>query len=437
MDVKALVLRNAMALLLLAAIGAAFAVLGVRRLGNREPVYHPRPAMTAEVAAESQQGVPTRFGEALALLDTELESARAQATLQPDAWSSWEEVANTYLDRARLTGSFEDYRAAGDAFDRAFAVAGPGLGPHVSHAGYNIALHRLAKAEPDLAAIEKAVVPDKAQLAVATGMRGDIAFYSGRYADARTLYERSHDMHRTLGTAFRLANYWGRMGDEPKARRYLDEAESGISGPQQETHAFIALDHGRWDEAQWRFHRADLIFPGHWLIQQYLARTVGLRGKPERSLAMFRTIFARTGLPDSADAIAGLYRSMGNRAQSEAWAARAEAIWRHRLALIPEAFGEPRRALALAQRNFAARPFAEAATGLAWAYMANHRPADAIRTIAPTLDSGWTAAEPHIVAAEAYALLGHGGEADAERRRALEINPHSFDRNPGMTWLEH
>ena len=131
-----------------------------------------------------------------------------------------------------------------------------------------------------------------------------------------------------------------------------------------------------------------------------------------------------------------------------AWAAKADALWRKRLALIPEAayghaldhelaFGDPRRALALAQRNYAARPYAEAATGLAWAYMANHRPADAVRAVEPVLGSGWTAAEPHIVAAEAYALLGRSEEADAERRRALEINPHSFDRNPGMVWLEH
>ena len=453
---KALLLRNAVALVILAAIAAAFGVVGARHLIRREPIYHPAPALTADQAARIQTGVPTRYREALALLDAELPFAIRQAEAQPTAWSLWEEVANTYLDRARLTGSFTDYVAAGQAFDRAFAVRGSGLGPRISHAGYNIALHRLPLVEPDLVAVEKAVVPDKAQLAVVAGMRGDVAFYGGRYADARTLYERSHDMHRTLGTAFRLANYWGRMGDETKARRYLDEAEAALgSAPQQETHAFIemtrgifASDHGRWDEAQWHFHRADLIFPGHWLIEQYLARMVGLRGKPERSMAMFKTISARTGLPEPADAVAGLYRSMGDRAASQQWAAKADGLWRKRLALIPEAayghaldhelaFGDPRRALALAQRNYAARPYAEAATGLAWAYMANHRPQDAVRVIEPVLGSGWTAAEPHIVAAEAYALLGRSEEADAERRRALEINPHSFDRNPGMVWLEH
>jgi hypothetical protein len=52
------------------------------------------------------------------------------------------------------------------------------------------------------------------------------------------------------------------------------------------------------------------------------------------------------------------------------------------------------------------------------------------------LASGWVAAEPHIVASEAHALLGQGPEADAERKAALAINPHSLDRNPGLVWLE-
>jgi hypothetical protein len=52
------------------------------------------------------------------------------------------------------------------------------------------------------------------------------------------------------------------------------------------------------------------------------------------------------------------------------------------------------------------------------------------------LASDWVSAEQHIAAAQAYALLGRGEEADAERGKALAINPRSFDRNPGLLWLE-
>jgi tetratricopeptide (TPR) repeat protein len=165
-------------------------------------------------------------------------------------------------------------------------------------------------------------------------------------------------------------------------------------------------------------------------------------------MALYKSIAKRTDMPEAFDAVAGLYRAQGDLAESQAWAAQAGIRWAKRLAVLPEAayghaldhelaFGDAKRALIIAQRNFANRPFGESATGLASAYMANQRPADAVRVIEPVLTSGWVAAEPFIVAAEAYALTGQPAKADAAHKRALEINPHSFDRNPGLVWLEH
>ena len=98
-------------------------------------------------------------------------------------------------------------------------------------------------------------------------------------------------------------------------------------------------------------------------------------------------------------------------------------------------FGDPAVALDIAKRNYALRPNGEAASGLAWALLANHRPADALAAIKPILASGWVSAESHIVAAQAYALLAKGRDAEAERRAALAIDPHGLDRNPGVIWL--
>jgi hypothetical protein len=80
--------------------------------------------------------------------------------------------------------------------------------------------------------------------------------------------------------------------------------------------------------------------------------------------------------------------------------------------------------------------YAESAIGLASALIANRRPAEALRVIEPVLASGWVSADQHIVAAQAYALLGKGREAEAEREKAVAINPRSLDRNPGLFWLE-
>jgi Tfp pilus assembly protein PilF len=100
------------------------------------------------------------------------------------------------------------------------------------------------------------------------------------------------------------------------------------------------------------------------------------------------------------------------------------------------AFGDPVRALEAAQHNYALRPYGDAVTALAAAYLANHRAPEAMAVLKPLFAAGWVSAEPHIIASEAYALLGQGAQADSERQAALAINPRSLDRNPGMTWLE-
>src|SRR5208282_701998 len=119
--------------------------------------------------------------------------------------------------------------------------------------------------------------------------------------DALALYEQSHRKMVLMSTSFRLAYYWGRMGDPAKARRYLDEAESTVIGPQQQQRAFLemyrgilALDIGQWNQAEASFRRADAIFPGYWLIQEHLAMVLALKGHPDEAMALYRGIADRT-----------------------------------------------------------------------------------------------------------------------------------------------
>ena len=449
-----LAIRGALAGLVLAAMGLAYAAFEAPRGADDIAPFTPTHAVTHEVAAANQQGVPTTYVEQLTYFNHEMAFEQKAVDAHPADWGMIEELANIYLARARLTGSFDDYAKAGTLFDEAAATAPAGHGPHLNRAVYNFTVHRLGAVEPDLRAVDRYAIPDNAETATVIGLRGDLAFYSGHYREALALYQRSHHIIVTVPTCFRLANYWGRMGDPDKARRYLDEAESQITGPQQQQRSFLemhrgilALDRGLWDEAEAHFRRADAIFPGHWLIQEHLAMVLALKGHPDQAMAIYRAIAVRENLPEAADAVAGLYRATGDFDNAKAWAARADALWSHRLAQLPEAayghavdhllaFGAPAQTLQVALHNYQTRPYADAASQLAWAYMANHRPDDALRILAPVLSSGWVSAEPHIVAAEAHALLGQGPAADAERKAALAVNPHSLDRNPGLVWLE-
>jgi tetratricopeptide (TPR) repeat protein len=405
-------------------------------------------------AAAAQQGAPTTAAELLASIDHDLAIAQARAAKSINAWSDRAQVGSLLMARARLKGSFEDYRDAGHAFDAAFAVAAPGTGPHLERAGFNFAVHRLSAMAPDLAAVDHYVIPDAGNKAAVLELRGDIAFYTGHYAAAKALYDKSRATMPTVAANAKLANWYWRMGDDTRAMASLDAADRGIGGPQQQLHAFIELrrglidlSRGRWPEAEARFRRADDMFPGWWVIEEQLATVRALRGAPDEAMAIFRRMAARDAQPDAYDGIAGLYRAQGDFPNAQAAAAKAGAMWDARLALLPEAalghaidhllaFGDPAQALAAAQRNYALRPYGDAATALAAAYLANHRAADALAVLRPLFAVGWASAEPHIIASEAYALLGQGKQADAERQAALAINPRSLDRNPGMTWLE-
>jgi tetratricopeptide (TPR) repeat protein len=444
--------RAFLAVLLLALAGLATGLFRTPTVWLRQ-VHHREPALDHVAAAAAQQGQPTTATESLARIDHDLPIARQQADAGPRDWSSRAAVGDLLLARARLTGSFDDYTASGQAYDQAATLAPAGSGPHFERATWNFSVHRLDAMTADLDALDHYALPDDALVAGKLGLRGDQAFYRGQYADALHWYGKAQSRMATLGGDFRLANYYARMGEPDRALDMLQQGEDRVTGPQQQMLGFIEMRRGMiemgrgdWTKAEAHFRRSEDIFPGTWLVAEQLATVRALQGHPEEAMAIFRRM-ATLGLPDAYDGMAGLARAHGDFAQSRAYATQADTLWRRRMAQLPEAayghaldhllaFGDPAEALLVAKRNYAARPYADSATGLAWAFLANHRAQEALAAIQPTLASGWTVAEPHVVASEAYALLGQGKQADAERAAALAINPHSFDRNPGMTWLE-
>lgn len=417
------------------------------------PHRAPSPAMGHAAAAAVQQGLPTTAAEARAALDGALRAAREQAR-GSENWSDHARIGAILLSRARLDGEFQDYVDAGTALEAAFKVAPAGSGPHLDRAEWSLAVHRIAAIAPDLERIDAYAVSDAVERGAVLELRGDVAFYSGRYREALSSYQRAAQIAPGVGADLRLANYHAKMGAPEIARAFLDQADARIGGPQQQLRAYIemrravlALHAGQWEEAERRLRRADDIFPGYPVVEDRLARVRALRGAPDEALAIFRAIAGRGEHPEVFDAIAAIHRTRGEVSESRSWAARARAAWERRLALLPEAAmghavehllaaGDAARALELAQRDYANRPFGDSAVTLASAHLANRNAPAALAVLRPALAAGWKTPEAHVMAAQAYAVLGDGRRADAERRAALALNPRSLDRNAGLVLLE-
>jgi tetratricopeptide (TPR) repeat protein len=404
----------------------------------------PSPEMSAGQGTGSAVGLTgfaRSYPEAIARLDATIADGRARVAAGPDQWLLHEILARNYLAKARLSGSFDDFAAARSALARAFELAPPGSGPHLSQAALDFGMHRLNDSERQLALIDAyAIPPDPVERAEIAAMRGDLAFYRGDYPSAMRAFERADALAPGAAT-FRRAIYAARMGAPAEAEHFFDRSERELQSPTAQVRAYhelqrgiLDLERGRLDDALAHFRRADRVFPGHWLIEEHIAEVATLQGRLDEAEAMYRDIVRRTGHPEFMDALAGIAAERGDAAARDAWSRRAAAVWRQRLAQFPEAAyghaidhcldkGDRACALSLAERNHRARPYGDAKVKLAQALLLNGRLDEARRMIDTALASPWRTADLHKVASDIYAAIGERAEAARQLAAARSINP--------------
>jgi tetratricopeptide (TPR) repeat protein len=417
-----------------------------------------RQSGAAEIDQGEQQpvalsGIASSYSGILAATDIAIANAEAQVAAANDQWLLHENVARSYLERARFSGNYGDYVAADAALTRAFAVAAPGTGPHLVRAQLDFRMHRLAEAERQLTLIEGYAIPSPPdERAEILAMRGDIAFYRGNLKAALQHYKEADRL--SPGTAtFRRAIYAMKTGDFERAEITFDqtEREARVLAPQLQAfielqRGLLDLERGNWPSAENWFRKADRSFPGYWLTQAHLVQMWALRGKAEKAEQGYRKIIERSEQPEVMDALAALYRSQGDAEASREWAERSGAIWAKRLQQFPQAayghalehelvLGNPATALALARKNMAARPYGESATMLGWALLANNRPAEARDVLERMGRTAWRSAQQYAALSQAYAMLGDIDRRDAARDAALTINPRTFDPAAPLIWF--
>ena len=412
--------------------------------GSRTAAPPPVPAREtapAQVAAAPAAGraTTTDYQREAAALDGAIDNAVRFIDQHKDNTLAALETVALYVERARLTGNYGDYAKAEALLAAATARGDKASFPCLAHAKLHYALHRLQAATAALAACPGPVDPVET-----AGLSADIAFYSGRYKEAEDLYRALVNQVGTPQQYIRLAMLRNRTGSPGEAAALLEAAEKRYHGASATMKAWLkvqrgllAWDRGRLDEALALYRLAEDALPGWWLIDEQIAETKRLLGDSTGAQALYESVIRRSGQPEHMDELARLLREGATPAAATEWIKRAETLYRQRLDAFPEAsvghavdhflqFGTPAEALALARRNAELRPYGDAQIALAAALFRAGQAGAAADLIARVEASGWNTAQLHAIAAQINAGLGRRAEADAQRAKAVAMNPHAM-----------
>lgn len=387
------------------------------------------------------------YEASVAQLDKEVASLRARAEAMPHSWFALELAAQKHLDRARLTGNYQDYADAEALLEQAFEISGDG-GPRMTRARLNYSLHRFDFIGADLSVLENRILLSNVQQANIVGLKADVAFYQGNYQDALEGYHEALALTRNSTNLFRLAVYHWYTGDFELAEQFLDEANTEANNLSPRLTAFFHLhrglfdlDRGRYDEALAHYEAADAAFGGWWLIAEHIAEIYVLQGKTKKAKAIYEDVITKTGNPEFMNALAGISDS---EEEASNWTKQArttyerqlnqfpEASYRHALGHYLESGDANAKALDLAIANYKLRPYGESETLLAQAYLQNGQVNEAKALIETTLASVWESAELHATAALIFEASGDLDRAELERSAAQAINP---DAVQNLSWL--
>jgi len=394
------------------------------------------PAPALDPAAIRPGFGPATFAAALAASDATVDGARVTLATHPGEWLRLEVLARALAARHRLTADAADLAEAERLLERALAIAPWPAGPALTAAEVSLAVHDLDGAERSLARFDASAVPAPPdEQAVAGSLRCEIAFQRGDLPRARQLCSGGD-----LGSLLRRANLAAKSGDTGAAVRIV---ETELRRPRLAPQAFatlalqrasLALATGDWEAAGAWARAAERAFPGYWLSEAYLAQQLALEGDPAGATRRYTELARRTGDPDVLDALARLAEADGQAAEARRWAAQAGAAWQQRARLLPITYathhaehlllhGDPRRALALAQADYARRPYSGTIVHYAYALWRSGEPARALAVVRHGEARGFVTAEMKLVEAVSLGSLGRAAEAGTALAAARRLNP--------------
>ncbi len=432
----------------LAGLFAVIALSGGLAWALSGPLAAPAPVEPPDIAVAPHPATPLGPEGPLAAFDRRIEAQRRFAEEHP-SYLRWDHLAQAYVDRGRASGDYRDYQRAEDALSRSFELAPPGAGPFLRRAVLDATMHRIARLEVDLTALDSVVLMSRGDRETMGSLRADAAFYSGRYDEARTLYAAQLAQARGVASLVAMAQLEWRTGRFDAAAPLLDEAvaldeEDAMRAWALSARAMMERDRGQLEAAITAIRASRALAPESAHLDEIFAELLEARGNDAAALERYQSIAARTESPQAMDGAARILGARGDTIAEGELVTAARQMYEAQIALFPEAaYGHAidhwlrleddiDRTVEIAEGNALARPFGEARTKLAMAYVLAGRMDDAARELDETIESGWSSADTHAVRAIVAERQGDDERAEAERSLAEGIAPGIVER---LGWL--
>ncbi len=414
-------------------IGAA--VVGVLLVLGAGAALQPRgdgPA-TADAAprarAVSQNGSSQDLGAAV-------KQAQEHLRKFPEDWSGWAGLGMAYVQQGRITVDPAYYPQAEGAFqrslkvrpkDNALALAGQG------------ALAAARHDFPEALRLGTLAATADPYLATAHGVVGDALIELGRYDEAFQAIQRMVDAKPDTSSYSRASYAWELRGDTTRARTALEQALAvSPSGADAGFSLYylgeLAFNAGDLKTAAARYEEGTQRAAEYLPLKAGAAKLLAAQGKNTEAVAAYRAVVAR--LPQAAyvSELGDLLAATGDKAGAEKQFALVRAEQKLlaqngvatdlELALFDADHGQPKAALASAEKAYQTRKSIFGADALAWALHVNGRDAEALKHARDAVRLGARNALLYYHLGMIESALGQRDAARTHLDQALKINPH-------------
>lgn len=278
-------------------------------------------AMTSAVRTATARRIAAAFREVAvraARRDEDVMFFSRRVARDPIGAADRARLAALYLQRARETANYEDYRRAEHLARRSLALrVGHNEATYALLANALLAQHRFVEAHAAALALNRrapGVASHQALLA-------EIALELGRYGEARALFDSLWPARHELAVAPRMARWAELTGHPAVSERLLTgalaEAETRRDLPPEQLAWFhlrvgdLALRTGRLEDAEFAFRRGLTVFPGDYRLLAGLARLEAVRGNWRRVIDYGDSAVAAVPDPTTFGLVSDAYTRLG------------------------------------------------------------------------------------------------------------------------------